>query len=118
MARPNKKGQNRMPKFHALDVSIDLIRCLRPLVPPPRARDPALHKQLRAAASSIVLNIAEGNRRVGNDRLHHFRIASGSAAEVRAALEIAIAWGDLDLAAAGPAFQLLDRILAMLWKLT
>lgn len=107
-----------MPLFHALEASIDLIRILKPLVEPLRTRDPALYRQIRTAACSIALNLAEGNRRQGRDRLHHFRIASSSAAEVSAALRVAIAWGDLNTTTAEPAFERLDRILAMIWRLT
>ena len=99
-------------------MSLDLIRHLKPLVEPLRLRDPALHKQIRNAASSAVLNIAEGNRRLGRDRLQHFRIAAGSAAEVHAALRVAMAWGDLQPTATRPAFEHLDRVLGMLWRLT
>ncbi len=78
--------------------------------------DRNLADQLRRAASSVVLNIAEGNRRTGMDRLHFFRIAAGSAAEVRAALDVARAWG---MVGAAPAVEAeLDRVLAMLWRLT
>src|SRR5262245_21203634 len=41
---------------------------------------------MRAAAGSVPLNLAEGNLRLGADRLHPFRIAAGSAAELRTAL--------------------------------
>ena len=60
-------------------------------IPILRTRDPGLHKQIRAA---------------------------GSAAEVEAALRVAIAWGDLDEAGAAPAFQRLDRLLGMLYRLS
>jgi four helix bundle protein len=71
---------------------------------------------MRRAASSVALNLAEGNRRTGQDRLQFFRIAAGSAAEVRAALEVALAWGYID--AAPLAETELDRVLAMVWRLT
>ena len=76
----------------------------------------ALADQLRRAASSVALNIAEGNRRVGQDRFHFFRIAAGSAAEVRAALEVGRAWGSIGASPAAGAE--LYRVLAMLWRLT
>jgi hypothetical protein len=47
-----------------------------------------------------------------------FRIAAGSADEARTALEVAVAWGDLGSERVAPALALLDRVLAMLWKLT
>jgi four helix bundle protein len=64
----------------------------------------------------VVLNLAEGNRRTGQDRLQFFRIAAGSAAEVRAALEVACAWGHIEASPA--AGTEVDRVLAMLWRLT
>ncbi len=78
--------------------------------------DRALADQLRRAASSVALNLAEGNRRTGQDRVQFFRIAAGSAAEVRAALEVGRAWGSV--AGSEPAEVELDRVLAMLWRLT
>jgi hypothetical protein len=62
--------------------------------------------------------LAEGRRRAGADRLHSWRVAAGSAEEVRAALRVAEAWGDLSAAEVSAAIVLLDRLLAMLWRLT
>jgi hypothetical protein len=59
-----------------------------------------------------------GRRRCGADRLHHWRIAAGSAEELRTALRVALAWGDLQAAEVSEAPGLLDRILAMTWRLT
>ena len=107
-----------MASFHVLEVSVALIECLKQPLKTLRSRDANLYRQIRTAASSIALNIAEGNRRQGLDRLHCFRIAAGSAEEVRTALRVAAAWGDLAGDAATQAFQCLDRILAMLHRLT
>ena len=63
------------------------------------------------------LNIAEANRRRGQDRAHLFRVAAGSAAEVQAGLDVAAAWGYLSEARAAPVKALLDEVLAMLHRL-
>ena len=107
-----------MASFYVLDVSMALVEQLRAPLESLRSRDPDLYRQIRAAASSIALNAAEGNRRIGKDRLHLFRIAAGSAAEVRTALRLAAAWGDLDATSVQAADQCLDRILGMLHRLT
>jgi len=105
-------------KFDAYEVSVELISALRDVVAVVARHDPDLARQLRRAATSVPLNVAEGNRRAGRDRLHLFRVADGSAREVVAGLEAAAAWGYLDAAAVSPAFALADRVAAMLWKLT
>lgn len=74
--------------------------------------------QLRRAAASVPLNLAEGRRRSGRDRQHLFRIAAGSAAEVRACLLVAQAWGWLAEDGAAESLALIDRVLAMCWRLT
>ena len=105
-------------KFDAYEVSMELIRSLAAPVGVIARFDPDLARQLRRSATSVPLNIAEGNQRVGRDRLHLFRVADGSAREVVAGLEAAAAWGYLDAAAVSPAFALADRVAAMLWRLT
>ena len=104
--------------FQTLEVSLDLVRSLRRPVERLRGRDRGLSDQIRRAASSVSLNLAEGRRRSGADRLHHWRIAAGSAEEVRIALRVALAWGDLQSAEVSEALQFLDRLLAMAWRLT
>ena len=106
-----------IPTFDVLEYSLELIRNLRNTVDSPLV-DHDLRSQLRRAATSIALNISEGARRTGKDRLHHYRVAAGSAAEVRTALAIVIAWNDVDPTNLEHALELLDRILAILWTLT
>ena len=102
--------------FAVYDVSIELVRELAPIVPAIKKHDRDLADQLRRAATSVVLNINEGRRRAGGDQRRSFEIASGSAHEVLAALDAATAWGWVGDATV--ARKLLDRILAMLWRLT
>ncbi len=104
--------------FHALEVSLELIRSLGEPLSVIRSRNPHLFDQIRRAATSLALNLAEGRKRVGRDRLNHWRIAAGSADEVLAGLRVADAWGDLNPECCKKSFQLLDRISAMLWRLT
>ena len=56
--------------------------------------------------------------RVGKDRLHLFRVAAGSADEVRTSLLVAQAWGSFEPAAAEEALGLVDRVLAMTYRLS
>ena len=104
--------------FDALEVSLETVAALKQPLAVIRTADADLYRQLRRAGSSMPLNIAEGSRRVGKDRKHLWRVAAGSAAEVRVALRVAVAWGDLDAVAAQRSFELLDRVIAMLWKMT
>lgn len=104
--------------FDAFDVALDMIRSLRDPLVAIAERDPALAQQLRRAAASVPLNLSEGRRRQGRDRLHLWRVAAGSADEVVASLRVAEAWGHLDAASIAPALALCDRVLAMLWRLT
>ena len=104
--------------FIALEVSLDVIRSLRVAAEPLRKCDPKLYDQIRRAASSVALNLAEGRRRRGADRRHFWRIAAGSADEVQTALRVSVAWGDLGADAVKDTLAILDRLLGMLWGLT
>jgi four helix bundle protein len=56
-------------------------------------RDRDLGNQLRRAASSVALNIAEGSGSHGGTRLARYRTALGSARETVACLDVATALG-------------------------
>jgi len=105
-------------RFDALELAIQLIRHLRPLVERLRSRNADAARQIRRAADSVPNNLAEGGKRLGRDRIHHFSVAAGSAEEVRTALRVAVAWGDLSEAEVREALQILDRIAAVCWRLT
>ena len=102
--------------FIAYDVSIQLVQSLRPLVAVVEQTDRDLADQLRRAASSVVLDLAEGQRSAKRNKHKHYAIAHGSANEVKAALELACAWGMV--VDARPQRDILDRLLALLWRLT
>jgi four helix bundle protein len=100
----------------AYDISIELVRHLRTVVPKIAAQDRDLADQIRRAASSIPLNLGEGWRHEKGNKQKHYAIAHGSAGEVRAALETALAWGWID---EQPELKrVLDRLLGLLWGLT
>ncbi len=104
--------------FDCLEASFQLITELRSPLEVLRRADGKLHGQLRTAATSIPLNLAEGSGRDGKDRQHFWRIARGSAEEVRAILRVAVALGDLDEEQTESARETLERIHQMLWRLT
>ena len=105
-----------MAKFEALEVAVELVGAMRPIVEQVRRQDRDLAEQMRRATTSVPSNIAEGSRRQGRDRNHHFSIAAGSADEARVQLRIALAWGYVEQVSVGPALALVDRVLAMLWR--
>ena len=104
--------------FEAEEVAVQLIEALSPIVPRIKARDRALADQLTRAASSVALNIGEGNYSDPGNRRARFFTAAGSANETRLALRVAVAWGICPAADADSALRLIKRILSMLWKLT
>jgi four helix bundle protein len=106
----------RKTMFVAYDVALDLVRALRPVVSQLRTYSPEAADQVERAASSIVLNLAEGGRRHGRDPRRFWDMAHGSAAEIRGALDLADAWGWQVESARARA--LLDRELGLLWGLT
>jgi len=74
------------------EVAPRVLEELRPEVAAIEARDRDLARQMRRAASSIVLNVAEGSGCSGGTRRERYRSALGSAREVVACIEVAHAW--------------------------
>ena len=105
-------------RFDALELAIQLIRHLRPLVERLRSRNADAARQIRRAADSVANNLGAGRKRLGRDRVHCFSVATGSAEEVRTALRVAVAWGDLGESEVREALEGLDRLAAIGWRLT
>ncbi len=102
--------------FDVYDCSLSLLRNLVPLLERLTTLDAKLADQLRRAAQSVALNIAEANRRIGRDRCNRFRIALGSAAEVASCVDIAVALG-YGIGDHADADALVDRVRAMTYRL-
>jgi four helix bundle protein len=96
----------------AIEMNRKLARVARVIERPDRD----LVRQLKRAASSVALNIAEGLGTQGGNRELRFRTALGSAREVQACLDVAGAWGYLADADA-EARMSVDHVAAMLFKL-
>ncbi|KYF54196.1 hypothetical protein BE08_32950 [Sorangium cellulosum] len=97
-------------------IAIDLVRQLRPLIERIGTRDSNLADQLRRAAASVPPNLHEGAYSQGRNVRGRFHNALGSAAEVRACLDVAEALGSLDQV--DPALRdTLDRIVATVHRL-
>jgi four helix bundle protein len=97
-------------------VSLSMISSLKSVVPAIAKYDRDLANQLQRAASSVVLNVAEGRLRQGGDQRRSFQIAAGSCNEVKAALDVAETWGWVT-----PTDELrsyIERCLSMLWRMT
>lgn len=100
----------RHEKLDAYKLALGVARWIRHEAQFPRTES-ALKDQARRAADSVVLNLAEGCCREGKDRLHHFRIAAGSAAECCSVFDL------LDLPEGAERQQELRRVVAMTCRL-
>ncbi len=80
-------------------------------------RDGDLARQLRRAASSVSLNCSEGAYSLKGHERARWHTAMGSAAEVRAILDVAMAF-ELISAVDPLARDRLDKIVATLFRLT
>jgi len=100
----------------AYQVALDVVKLLRPIVVEIKQHDANLADQLKRAATSTVLNLAEGQRRQAGNKRRAYETANGEAREMLGCLDTAAAWGwvvdDADVRAQ------LDRLLALCWRLT
>ncbi len=103
-----------MAQFIAYDLSLQLVQALAPVIGRIERRDKDLARQLRRSASSVSLNLAEGNHSDPGNRRARFFTAAGSAKETKSALEVARAWGYIgDEQVLG----LADRVVALTYRL-
>jgi four helix bundle protein len=78
------------------DVMLRAIRTMRPMLVSIERRDGDLGRQLRRAAASVTLNIAEASGSAGGVRTQRYRTALGSARETISCLQTAEAFGYVD----------------------
>jgi four helix bundle protein len=95
-----------------------MVAALRLLVGRIKKQDRSLADQLTRAASSVALNVAEADYSDPGNKRARLYTAVGSANETRAAVRVALAWGYFAPKDAEVALALLDRVIAMLWRLT
>jgi len=83
--------ENPMLRIH--DVMLDAITMMRPMIRAIARDDRDLASQLRRAAASVVLNVAEGSGSSGGVRTQRYRTALGSARETWSCLLVAERFG-------------------------
>ena len=102
--------------FRVYEESLVMVRLAYRAAAVMEAKDPDLARQLRRSASSVPLNVGEGNYSRKGNRALRFHSALGSANEARCTVEVGQAVGLLG--AQAELLGRLDHIVAMLWKLT
>jgi four helix bundle protein len=105
------KGLTHMLRIH--DVMLDAITTMRPMVQVIERHDRDLASQLKRAASSVVLNVAEGSGSFGGVRTQRYRTALGSARETMACLLVAERFGYVEAVPAVVAAQM-NRVIGTL----
>lgn len=104
--------------FDTLEMSLTVLDRLATVERKIRQRRKSLADEIGRAAESIALNVSEARQRAGLDRADLFRRAAGSASELTTALRIAQARGYITPADFAAVDAALDRVRAMLWRLT
>jgi four helix bundle protein len=97
-------------------VILQLVSELRPVLDRIDKRDADLGRQARRALTSVPLNACEGTASSKGTRRARYESAHGSAHEVRACLEVAVALGYLEAIDAG-VLDRLGRVICTLRKL-
>ena len=104
-------------RFDALEKAIAAAGIAISLVMRVPASLKPIADQVIRSASSVPANLAEGAGRSGRDRLHHYRIAYGSAKEVDTHLRLLLGANAIDKARAATALHLFDDVRAITWRL-
>ena len=96
----------------AIEAAVRVISLVRRVPAPLKC----LADQVIRSASSVPVNIAEGHGRSGRDRVHHWRIAYGSAKEVDGHLRLLALAGAVHSTRAVDALQLFDDVRFITWR--
>ena len=96
--------------------TVTLLSTLRPVIEGLARQDRDLARQLRRAATSVLLNLAKGAAQRGGHRRERYRTALGSAWEVRACIDAGVALGYVEPSEPGLRDQI-DKIVRTLHRL-
>ena len=91
---------------------------LRQILSVVRKRDRSLFDQMHRAMNSVVLNIAEADGNDAGTAKARFASACGSAKEVRAGLQLGVAYGYFPSSRVRAVDIALDEVCAMSWRLS
>ena len=80
-------------RYELLEQAVGVVERCRPLVDVIQRKDRDLASQVRRAASSVVLNIAEAFGAAGGNARLRFETARESLYETQAGIRTAVAWG-------------------------
>ena len=111
--RPSSTNQPLL----ALELSHEMLDHIAPLLRGVAKHDRSLADQLRRAAQSVTLKLAESAGHHGGNRRLRYESALGSAYGTRACLRIARGWGYVAADATGDALATVDRVAAMTFRL-
>jgi four helix bundle protein len=119
MNDPEVTMNNALPKNNliATEKAIEAAAAAISLVTRVPAPLKSIADQVVRSASSVPANLSEGHGRFGRDRLHHWRIAYGSAKEVDTHLRLLVEIGAIDRGQTESALNLFDDVRAMTWRL-
>ena len=110
-------GKVVLEKSELAEARLQTIRRLRPLMPGIRRCDRALANQLMRAVTNVALCIGRAESREPSARRGHLLEAIGSAGEVQAVLQLAIASRYCAADRAKLAHQELNRTMQLLWRM-
>ena len=100
------------------DKALQAAAGLRQVMPVLRKRDRSLFEQVNRAMNSVVLNIAEADGNDPGTSKARFASACGSAKEVRAGLQLAVAYGYVSRSTVTRVDARLDEVCAMSCRLS
>ncbi len=103
--------------FIVYDLTLQLLKELKPIIEQVRRYDPSLADQMQRAGQSTFLNIAEGQSARGKNEAAKLQVALTECRETRAALKLSEVWDYVDAAAIAAVDKHLDEVAAMLWTL-
>ena len=105
-------------KLEVHEIAIEMIENLKPLVAIIARHDRSLAEQIKRSGSGVALALGEGVYSRKGNQPARFQEALASAGETRTALRVALAWGYVNELQTRATLALIDRIVAMSWRLT